>query len=34
VYTIRPIAGGDYVIEEIDQAALPPEMEPLRPVIP
>jgi reprolysin-like metallo-peptidase family M12B/all-beta uncharacterized protein/Kelch motif protein len=34
VYSIRPIAGGDHVIEEIDQAALPPEMEPLRPVIP
>jgi hypothetical protein len=34
VYSIRPIAGGDHVIEEIDQAALPAEMEPLRPVIP
>jgi hypothetical protein len=34
VYAIRPAAGGGHVIEEIDQAVLPPEMEPLRPVIP
>jgi hypothetical protein len=34
VYSVRPVAGGDHVIEEIDQAALPPEMEPLAPVIP